>query len=256
MPQIDTFLKNTVELGASDLHVPTGSPPLVRQNGALKRFKMADLTAQQTRALLYEVLSAAQRARFEADLEIDFAYEIQGLARFRANAFTQRRGIDLCFRTIKSPTPGFEQLGLPEVLKKQLDHHQGLILVTGGAGAGKSTTLASMVDHINSTRPQHVLTAEDPIETVHPIKKGAVNQRELGRHTRSYGNALKAATPNKVDVKLSAKELEDRRRNWKAPPNNYQSGVLRKYADQVGPALKGAVTHAGGKAEVVCYADI
>ncbi len=130
------------------------------------------------------------------------------MGRFRSNAFMQRKGIDICFRVIKNHLPTFEQLGIPEVMRKASDNHQGLILITGGAGTGKSTTLAAIVDYINATRSHHVLTVEDPIEYVHPIKKGAVNQRQLGMHTRSYANSLKAALRENPDV-IMVGELRD-----------------------------------------------
>ncbi len=208
MAKIDAFLKAAVDMGGSDLHVAVGSPPLVRQFGQLKRFKYADLTPAQTKMLLYEILSDEQKAVLEKDWELDFAYEIPGLARFRANAFFQRKGIDLCFRVVRSPLPSWEQLGIPEIIKKVCENHQGLILVTGAAGSGKSTTLAAMVDLINSHRAHHVLTVEDPIEYVHPIKKAAINQRQLNTNTKSYANALKAALREDPDV-IMVGELRD-----------------------------------------------
>lgn len=208
MARIDTVLAKAVEIGASDIHLAVGAPPTVRQFGQLKRFKFADLTAEMTRSLLYEILTPDQRARLESEWELDFAYEIPGVARFRCNAFRQRKGIDACFRSIQPGIPTFESLGLPEVLRAQCDHHQGLILVTGPANSGKSTTLAAMVDLINSTRAHHVLTVEDPIEHVHPIKTAAVNQRQLGAHTRSFANALRAALREDPDV-IVIGELRD-----------------------------------------------
>lgn len=208
MARIDAFLKAAVDMKASDLHIPVGSPPLVRQFGQLKRFKYADLTSAQTQALLFEILSPQQRAALAQDWELDFAYEVPGLARFRCNAYHQRKGIDICFRVVKNTLASFEELGLPETIKKACDHHQGLILVTGSAGSGKSTTLAAMVDHINSHRAHHVLTVEDPIEYVHPIKQAAVNQRQLGKNTLSYANALRAALREDPDV-IMVGELRD-----------------------------------------------
>ncbi|MEW6775850.1 MAG: PilT/PilU family type 4a pilus ATPase [Bdellovibrionota bacterium] len=200
MAKIDSLLKKAVESGASDLHVAVGVPPIIRQFGELKRFKFQDLTAEMTQTLLYEILSPEQRKTFESEWELDFAYELAGLARFRANAFKQRKGIDLCFRVVKLQVPTFEELGIPDIMKTICDNHQGLILITGGAGTGKSTTLAAMVNYINSSRAHHVLTAEDPIEYVHPVLKGAVNQRQLGIHTKSYSNALRAALRENPDV--------------------------------------------------------
>ncbi len=208
MPQIDPVLLKAVELGASDLHLSVGSPPTIRQFGQLKSFKLGGMRPEMTKALLYELLSPAQQEQLERDLELDFAYEISGVARFRCNAFLQRNGIDICFRTIKAELPGLAELGLPESLKAVCDNHQGLILVTGPANSGKSTTLAALVDHINSTRPHHVLTVEDPIEYLHPIKEAAVTQRQLGAHTRSFANALRAALREDPDV-IMVGELRD-----------------------------------------------
>jgi twitching motility protein PilT len=208
MPRIDSVLTKAVEIGASDLHLAVGAPPTVRHFGQLKRFKFPDLTPDMTRSLVYEILTPDQRARLEADWELDFAYEIPGVARFRCNAFHQRKGLDACFRSIKPQIPTVESLGLPDALRTACDNHQGLILVTGPANSGKSTTLAALVDLINSTRPHHVLTVEDPIEYVHPIKKAAVNQRQLGSHTRSFANALRAALREDPDV-IMVGELRD-----------------------------------------------
>jgi twitching motility protein PilT len=208
MPAIDGLLRAAVSLDASDLHVPTGSPPLVRRFGELRQLAHPAFAAADVEALVLEMLTPEQRAKLDAEWELDFAYEIPGLARFRSNAFRQRKGIDACFRVIRSQLGSFAQLGIPAILEKVCENHQGLILVTGAAGSGKSTTLAAMVDLVNSHRAHHVLTVEDPIEYVHPVKKGAVNQRELGTHTRSYANALKAALREDPDV-IMVGELRD-----------------------------------------------
>lgn len=208
MANIDVLLKKAASMNVSDVHVAVSARPTVRQFGRLRELQYAPLTAAQTRSLLFEILSPPQRKKFEEEMELDFAYAVEGVGRFRANAFQQRKGIDMCFRLIPSRLPSFEELGLPESLRQTCDQHQGLILITGGAGSGKSTTLASLVDLINSTRAHHVLTVEEPIEYVHPIKKGAVNQRELGRHTLSYGNALRAALRENPDV-IMVGELRD-----------------------------------------------
>jgi twitching motility protein PilT len=200
MARIDTLLLKVVEIGASDVHVSVGSPPIVRRFGQLTRLDIPPLTADFTRAILAELLNAEQKATFDKDLEVDFAYELAGRARFRCNAFVQRKGVDICFRIILPKIPSFEELGLPAVLRKVCDNHQGLILVTGAAGTGKTTTLASVVDFINTNRAHHVLTVEDPIEYVHPLKKGVVNQRQLGAHTKSAASALKAALREDPDV--------------------------------------------------------
>lgn len=208
MANIDVLLKKAASLKVSDVHVAVGARPTVRQFGALRQLQYAPLTAEQTRSLLFEILTPPQRKKFEEEMELDFAYAVEGLGRFRANAYHQRKGIDICFRLIPDTLPGFEELGLPDSLRQTCDHHQGLILITGGAGSGKSTTLAAMVDLINASRAHHVLTVEDPIEYVHPIRKGAVNQREIGRHTLSYGNALRAALRENPDV-IMVGELRD-----------------------------------------------
>lgn len=208
MAKIDAFLKAAVEQKASDLHIPVGSPPIVRRFGQFKKFQFAPFTAEQTKALIYEILTPEQRIELETNWELDFAYEISGLARFRSNAFLQRKGLDACFRVVKPTLASFEELGVPDSMKKVCENHQGLILVTGSAGSGKSTTLAAMVDLINSHRAHHVLTVEDPIEFVHPIKMGAINQRQLGTNTKSYANALKAALREDPDV-IMVGELRD-----------------------------------------------
>jgi twitching motility protein PilT len=208
MPAIDGLLRAAVSLNASDLHVPTDSPPLVRRFGELRQLAHPAFSAADAEALVLEMLTPEQRAKLDADWELDFAYEIPGLARFRSNAFRQRKGLDACFRVIRGQLGSFAELGIPAILEKVCENHQGLILVTGAAGSGKSTTLAAMVDLVNTHRAHHVLTVEDPIEYVHKVKKGAVNQRELGTHTRSYSNALKAALREDPDV-IMVGELRD-----------------------------------------------
>ncbi len=208
MASIDDLLLKAAASGASDVHIATGSPPLIRRFGQLMRSKSAEISGEQAKGLLYELLSEQQKKDFEESWEIDFAYELAGKARFRCNAFRQHKGTDICFRIIKPGVPTLEELGVPDSLKRVMDQHQGLILVTGSAGSGKSSTLAALVNLVNSTRPHHVLTVEDPIEYVHPIKKAAVNQRQLASHTRSYANALKAALREDPDV-IIVGELRD-----------------------------------------------
>ena len=208
MASIDVLLKAAVDQKASDLHLSVGMPPILRQFGELKKLQYQALSAEQTAKLVNEILTPEQRAKLAADWEIDFAYEIPGIARFRSNAFQQRKGLDACFRVVRTELPGFVELGIPAIMEKVCENHQGLILVTGSAGSGKSTTLAAMVDLINTHRAHHVLTAEDPIEFVHTIKMGAINQRELNTHTKSYGNALKAALREDPDV-IMVGELRD-----------------------------------------------
>jgi len=208
MARLDSVLQMAAKAGASDLHVPTGSPFLIRRFGRLQRMKSQTLTAEAVQALVHEILSPYQRAMLEKHLQLDFSYQIQGVARFRSSVVRQRNGLDATFRVIPFQIPTLEQLGLPEVVTKFCDFHQGLILVTGATGQGKSTTLAAILDRINSSRPVHILTVEDPIEFVHPIKKGIVNQRELGRNTHSFENALKAALREDPDV-IMVGELRD-----------------------------------------------
>jgi twitching motility protein PilT len=208
MAKIDAILKKALELRASDIHIATGNPPMFRQYGRLRQFKFQELTPEISNALIFEILTHKQREEFEREHELDFCYEMEGLARFRGNVLLQRRGIDGCFRVIPLNIPSLEELGHSPVVKETLGHHQGLILVTGAAGHGKSTTLASMIDYINDNRPHHVITVEDPIEFVHPIKKAVVNQREIGRDTLSYSNALKGALREDPDI-IMIGELRD-----------------------------------------------
>ncbi|HMK37281.1 MAG TPA: type IV pilus twitching motility protein PilT [Desulfomonilaceae bacterium] len=208
MASIDALLKMAVEVRASDVHVATGNSYLLRHFGQLKKVKSPELSPETAKNIIYEILNPAQRTVLEKNLQLDFGYEIKGVARFRGNVILQRKGLDATFRIIPSTIPSLKQLGLPQVVKKFCDFHQGMLLVTGATGNGKSTTMASMIDLINSSRPVHILTVEDPIEFVHPIKKGVVNQRQLGLHTRSFPNALRAALREDPDV-IMVGELRD-----------------------------------------------
>jgi twitching motility protein PilT len=208
MARIDAVLTQAVKANASDLHVATGTPYLIRQFGRLIKSDSKELSPESAKNLIYEILTPVQRQTLEQDLQLDFSYKIKGVARFRGNIILQKKGLDANFRIIPLKIPTLEQLGLPAVVKKFCDFHQGLILVTGATGQGKSTTLASMIDLINSTRPVHILTIEDPIEFMHPIKKGIVNQRQVGLHTRSFSNALRAALREDPDV-IMVGELRD-----------------------------------------------
>ena len=208
MAKIDAFLKNVFEMKASDFHLATGNPPMCRYCGRLKKFKFKELTLEMNKALIYEILTPEQREKFERDYELDFCYEIKGVARFRGNILYQRKGIDASFRVVPFNVPPLDSLDLPAVVSKILDYHQGLILVTGATGHGKSTTLAAMLDHINENRAHHIITVEDPIEFVHPIKKGVINQRQIGTDTLSYANALRAALREDPDVIIIG-ELRD-----------------------------------------------
>jgi twitching motility protein PilT len=208
MAQIDSLLKSAVQARASDVHIPTGSSFIFRQFGRLRKIKSSEVSPELAKNLVYEILDPRQRKLLEQNLQIDFSYEIKGLARFRGNVILQRKGLDATFRVIPLKIPSLDELGLPAVVRKFCAFHQGLILVTGATGQGKSTTLAAMIDLINSTRPVHILCIEDPIEFVHPIKMGIVNQRQLGMHTRSFANALRSALREDPDV-IMVGELRD-----------------------------------------------
>ena len=209
MPQIDQFLKVLVEQGGSDLHLTAGSPPVMRVHGHMQRIKFRELTNKDMEALVYEIMEEEWRVRFLERLDYDFAYEIQGLARFRVNVFWQRKGLGAVMRTIPSKVLTADQLGFPGAVRKMCMLTKGLVLVTGPTGCGKSTTLAAMVDLINESRADHVLTIEDPIEFVHPNKRCLVNQREVSTNTKSFANALRAALREDPDVILVG-EMRDR----------------------------------------------
>lgn len=210
MAKIDAILAKATEIGASDVHIAVSNPPLYRHLGELKKFKFQELTPNITKNLIYEILTPEMQKKFERDLQLDFCYELKGVARFRANVFHQRLGVDAAFRIIPLSIPTIEESGLPEVTKKILEEKQGLILVTGVAGQGKSTTLASMVAYLNEHKSVHILTIEDPIEFIHSAdKKGIVNQRQVGRDAVSSAKALKAALQENPDV-IIIDELKDR----------------------------------------------
>lgn len=203
MAKIDKLFQILQQQGGSDLHLSPGNPPLIRASGQLKPAVNQVLSGEQYRALLYEIMSEAQRAEFEERHDLDFAYEVESLnARFRANIFMGRLGISAVFRIIPAEILTVEQLGLPQAVLDLTEFKKGLILVTGPTGSGKSTTLAAMVDHINRTRNEHILTVEDPIEFVHRGHKSLINQREVGVHTNSFASALKAALREDPDIIL------------------------------------------------------
>ncbi|MDM8555265.1 PilT/PilU family type 4a pilus ATPase [Desulfococcaceae bacterium HSG7] len=209
MAVLDKLFKAGVDFNASDIHLAPGEPYVLRRVGTLQKLKNPKLSAKRCKALIYEILTEKQRKKLQDDFQLDFVYELPKLGRFRGSAMMHNSGLSASFRIIPPKIPSFEELHLPsEIINKILDNHQGLILVTGAAGQGKSTTLASMVDRINTIRAHHVLTVEDPIEFVHPLKKGVVNQRQLGTGTLSYGNALKAALREDPDV-IAIGELRD-----------------------------------------------
>ena len=208
MAELDKVFKAGIKYNASDIHVVPGEQFIMRRFGNLIKVKGEKLTDEYCQELILEILTNDQRERLRKDLQLDFVYEIQGIGRFRGNAVMHRKGMSATFRIIPPEIPDFEQLNLPDTMKALLDNHQGLILVTGGAGQGKSSTLAAMVNHINTTRSHHVLTIEDPIEFLHPFKKSIVNQRQIGRDTLSYTNALRAALREDPDV-IVIGELRD-----------------------------------------------
>ncbi len=208
MPTLPELLKTLVEKDGSDLHITTDTPPQVRVHGKLERLGGPDLNASDTKALAYSVLTDAQKKRFEEASELDFSFGIRGLARFRCNLFNQRGAVAAVYRLIPEKIRGFGDLGLPMVLATLADRPRGLVLVTGPTGSGKSTTLAAMIDKINSERKEHILTIEDPIEYIHAHKNCLVNQREVHGDTASFASALRAALREDPDVVLIG-ELRD-----------------------------------------------
>lgn len=208
MANLHQLLKAMVEKGSSDLHITTGSPPQLRVDGELVPLKTAPLTPVETKQLCYSILTDAQKHKFEEENELDLSFGVKGLSRFRANVFMQRGAVAGAFRTIPFKILTFQELGLPPVVAELVKRPRGLILVTGPTGSGKSTTLASMVDKINSERHEHIMTIEDPIEYLHPHKNCLVNQREVGADTRSFKMALKYILRQDPDVVLVG-ELRD-----------------------------------------------
>ncbi|MGE5244919.1 MAG: type IV pilus twitching motility protein PilT [Betaproteobacteria bacterium] len=202
IPALHELLKTTIELGGSDLHLSVNVPPVVRVNGDLRRLPVEHLTPADTKQLAYSVLTDAQKKRFEETLELDFSFGIRGLARFRCNLFNQRGAVGAVYRLIPEKIRSFGELGLPAVLATLSERPRGLVLVTGPTGSGKSTTLAAMIDKINTERHGHILTIEDPIEYIHQHKNCLVNQREVHADTESFGNALRAALREDPDIVL------------------------------------------------------
>jgi twitching motility protein PilT len=202
-PHIDDLLRLMLERGGSDLHITVGSPPGIRQRGEIVGVEnMKPLSPRDTMDMLLGLLSEEQRRRFETELELDFAYSIPGVSRFRANVFQQRNSMGAVFRVIPIRIPTMDDLGLPKVCRYLAERPRGLVLVTGPTGSGKSTTLAAMVDYINTNRAVHIITMEDPIEFMHRNKKAYVNQREVGEDTHSFAAALKRVLRQDPDVIL------------------------------------------------------
>ncbi len=196
------LLKILVEQGGTDLHITTNSPPQVRIDGKLVPLQMPPISAPESKHLAYSVMTDNQKHRFEEHLELDFSFGVRGLARFRANVFQQRGAVAAAFRTIPWEIKTFKELNLPQVVSDLCDKPRGLILVTGPTGSGKSTTLAAMLDKVNSERHEHIVTIEDPVEYLHSHKKCVVNQRELHADTHSFAAALRSALRQDPDIVL------------------------------------------------------
>jgi len=208
MAELDKVFQAATNAKASDLHLAPGEPFIIRRFGRLRKIQTPSLTREICERLIYELLDDEQKETLKKQLQLDFAYEIPGVARFRGSAMRHQAGLSASFRIIPYEIPTFEKLGLPDTVRKIMDNHQGLVLVTGATGQGKSSTLAAMVDYINANRAHHIITIEDPIEFIHPLKKCAVNQRQLGRDTLAYTNALRGALREDPDV-IVVGELRD-----------------------------------------------
>ena len=199
---ITELLAFSAKQGASDLHLSAGLPPMIRVDGDVRRINLPPLDHKQVHALIYDIMNDKQRKDYEEFLETDFSFEVPGVARFRVNGFNQNRGAGAVFRTIPSKVLTMDDLGMGEVFRKITDVPRGLVLVTGPTGSGKSTTLAAMLDYLNSNKYHHILTIEDPIEFVHESKKCLVNQREVHRDTHGFSEALRSALREDPDIIL------------------------------------------------------
>ncbi len=202
MANLHQLLKAMIEKNGSDLHLTTGSPPQLRIDGDLQPLKMEALTPSDTKQLCYSILTDSQKHSFEENNELDLSFGVKGLARFRANIFVQRGAVAGAFRTIPFKILTFEDLGLPAVVQTLAEKPRGLLLVTGPTGSGKSTTLASVINHINESRRDHIITIEDPIEYLHPHRNCLVNQREVGADTQSFKKALRYILRQDPDIVL------------------------------------------------------
>src|SRR5512132_4198441 len=208
MATLPELLKTLVENNGSDLHITTDTPPQIRVHGHLKPLDLTSLGPAETKNLAYSVLTDAQKKRFEEALELDFSFGIRGIARFRCNVFNQRGAVAAVYRVIPEQIKGFDELGLPPVLATLAERPRGLVLVTGPTGSGKSTTLAALIDKLNTERREHILPIEEPIEYIHQHKGCLVNQREVHSDTHGFANALRAALREDPDIVLIG-ELRD-----------------------------------------------
>jgi twitching motility protein PilT len=208
MARIDAFLKLGLAQGCSDVHLAVGVPPMLRMNGDLMPIKFRDLSDNELETYLLEILTNKQKDRLSEGHDLDFSYVGEESGRFRVNIFRKATGIGAVFRSIPSDVPTLEQLHVPPILKKFCDYHQGMVLVTGSTGTGKSTTLAAMIDYINESRNMNIISLEDPIEFVHPSKHSQIIQRELGTHVESFADGVRSAMREDPDVILVG-ELRD-----------------------------------------------
>jgi twitching motility protein PilT len=208
MARIDAFLKLGLAQGCSDVHLAVGVPPMLRMNGDLMPIKFRDLSENELETYLLEILTNKQKDRLSEGHDLDFSYVGEESGRFRVNIFRKATGIGAVFRSIPSDVPTLEQLHVPPILKKFCDYHQGMVLVTGSTGTGKSTTLAAMIDYINESRNMNIISLEDPIEFVHPSKQSQVIQREVGTHVESFADGVRSAMREDPDVILVG-ELRD-----------------------------------------------
>jgi twitching motility protein PilT len=200
--EFDGWIRELAEGGGSDLHIKVGSPPRIREAGRLRKLDRDALKPDETEALAKSIIPEDRKVVFLGEGQIDFAHSVGGIGRFRVNAFRQRGSVSMVFRKLRYGGPSFEESGLPPVVRELADEARGLVLVTGPTGAGKTTTLAAMIEHINRSRPAHVVTIEDPIEVLHPDKEAAIEQREIGQDTDNFVTALRAAMRQDPDVIL------------------------------------------------------
>ena len=208
MPRIDSFLKLGLAQGCSDIHLAVGVPPMLRMNGDLMPIKFRELSDTELESYVMEIISDSQKEHFYSGQDLDFSYVDEEGGRFRVNLFRKDSGVGVVFRHIPNEVPTLDQLNVPDIIRDFCDYHQGMVLVTGSTGTGKSTTLAAMINHLNQTRSLNIISLEDPIEFVHPSKQSQVIQRELGTHLASFGDGVRSAMREDPDVILVG-ELRD-----------------------------------------------